>query len=78
VQLFVDGGRDDITENWRWEKLSLMLNACIPEHRREELTEELKEVNKGLWCQIGTKIFGNIVGYSFTLGLGWVLHTFMV
>lgn len=78
VQLFVDGRSDDTTENWRWEKISLMLNACIPEHSREELMEELKQVNEGVWGEIGTKIFSHIVGYSFALALGWTLHSFFI
>lgn len=82
VQLFVDSGSGSGSENpaetLRWDSLFLLLNACVPEHKNEELREELKLKTEGVWGQFGLHIFGRLVGYAVTLGLGWVVHTFFV
>jgi hypothetical protein len=78
VQLFVDSGSENPAETLRWESLFLVLNACVPDHKNEELREELKQKSEGVWGQFGLHIFGRLAGYTVTLALGWVVHAFFV
>jgi hypothetical protein len=78
VQLFVDSGSENPLEIFRWESLFLVLDACVPDHKNEELREELKQKNEGIWPQLGIQILGRVTSYAVTLGLGWVVHTFFV
>lgn len=76
VQLFVDNTSENPAETLRWENLFLVLDACVPEHKREEVREEVKQKNEGIWSQLGVHIFGQLTGYAVTLMLGWLVHTF--
>jgi len=78
VQLFVDQSGENPAEAKRWENIFTVADACIPEHKREELQEQLKENNEGIWSQIGIHIFGQLTSYAVTLLLGWMVHTFLV
>jgi len=79
VQLFVDQnyGQNPV-EKMRWENLVLMLDACVPEEKREDMKVALKEKEESVWSEIGVQIFGQLFGYAFTLGLGFLLHTFFI
>jgi hypothetical protein len=79
VQLFVDKSYEqDPSEKLRWEKLFAVLDACVPEEKREDLKAELKEKEESIWAEIGGQIFGQLAGYAFTFGLGFLLHTFFI
>ncbi len=78
VQLFVDRGAENPADNLRWESLFLVLDTAVPADKREDLNQELKDKNEGIWAQVGFHIFGQLVGYVVTLALGSVLHTFFV
>jgi len=78
VQLFVDSGSENPAETLRWESLFLVLNACVPAHKNEELREELKQKSQSVWGHLGLQIFGRLAGYTVTLALGWVVHSFLV
>ncbi len=80
VQLFVDSGSgsENPAETLRWDSLFLLLNACVPEHKNEELRDELKQNTESLWGKLVIHIFAQLANYAVTLGLGWVVHTFFV
>ena len=79
VQLFVGLDTDENPANTaRWEHLSLVLDACVPEEKREEMSDAVKQKNEEIWGQLGIYIFGQFVGYTLTLVLGWTVHTFLV
>ena len=78
VQLFVGDTSENPAETLRWENLSLALSACVPEHKAEELREEVKQKNEGIWEQSGIHIFAQLGGYAFTLTLDWLVHTFAI
>jgi hypothetical protein len=78
VQLFVGDAIENPAEKLRWENLLLVLDACVPEHKNEELREELKEKNEGIWGQLGIYIVGQLAGSAVTLMLGWMVHAFFV
>jgi len=48
-----------------------MIEACVPEEKRAELTEQLLEEDKGLAGRLGGGVIGEAFGVTFTLGLGW-------
>jgi len=78
VQLFVGDTGENPAEAVRWESLFLVLDACVPEHKTDELREELKQKNEGIWSQLAIHIFGQLTGYAVTLMLGWLVHTFLI
>jgi hypothetical protein len=77
VELFVGNAGENPVKTMRWENLLLVMDACIPEHRREELHEELKQKNEEVWSRLGIHVFAQLVGYTVTLALGWAVHTFL-
>jgi hypothetical protein len=60
------------------ENLFAVVDACVPEHKREELQEKLKQNNEEIWSQMGIHILGKLTNYAVTLLLGWMVHTFLV
>ena len=58
----------------RWKALFIALEACLPEHKTEEVREEVRLETEGIWTDISTMIFGRVVSRSLTLGLGFVVH----
>lgn len=58
-------------------RLGMMIDACVPEEKREELTEQLLEEDKGLAGRLGGGVIGEAFGVTFTLALGWAVHTFL-
>ena len=71
-------GADDKQENpvyeRRWKALLIKLDACLPEHKAEEVREEVRQETQGVWTDIGIIIFGKVVSRSLTLGLGFAVH----
>jgi hypothetical protein len=70
-----DAGENPL-ENTRWNQAFMMLDACVPAGSRGMVTEQLKETNDGLWTNLGTWVFSLAFGYSISLGLGFLIHTF--
>jgi hypothetical protein len=58
-------------------RIGMMIDACVPEEKRAELTEQLLDEDKRLPLRLGGVVFGEALGVSFTLGLGWAVHTFL-
>jgi hypothetical protein len=67
-----------VTEQKRWNVLMTTLEHCVPEHKKEDLKQELKD-NFGdemtdMWASVGASVLGN----SITLGFGFVIHLLVV
>lgn len=79
VQLFIglDTGENP-AKTARWENLFLILDACVPQEKREEVSESVKQKNDEIWGQLGIYLGGQFAGYTFTLVLGWAVHAFLV
>jgi hypothetical protein len=60
----------------KWNKLMLMVNACVPDFTRQAMVEELKEEDEKLWGELGGWVFGAVFAYVFALGFGFILHIF--
>jgi hypothetical protein len=69
--------KDTIKDDDRWERALTILYACVPGEKRPDIDESIKVQDEGKlgrsWAFIGEKLFGN----TFTLGLGWAIHTFL-
>ena len=74
--LFSSAGQE-AKEAQSWKLAFLTLDACVPEERREKLAETLKEYESTLWMDVGSRIFGLVVGNTITLAIGWGIHTFL-
>jgi hypothetical protein len=79
VTLLLDRGSGEETTEQRWKVAMMVLEACVPSEKREELNAELKnETSFGMWWTLGISIFGKLVGNTITLGLGWIISTVLV
>ena len=54
----------------------MMLDACVPWKSGDGSLEQLKEEADGLWTNLGTWVFSLALGYSVSLGLGFLIHIF--
>lgn len=68
--------RNEFAEERRFERLGIVLNACIPDHLRDSVHEEL--ANQGdTWTELATGLFGRSFGYATTLLVGGIVHAFV-
>jgi hypothetical protein len=72
--LLMHHGQADFQDEVRWEGLATMVEACVPEERREKLTEEITLQSEGMWAKAGAKVRAKAVEYTVTLAIGWVVH----
>jgi hypothetical protein len=68
------GGQDNPAHERRWNALFIILNACVPEHKMEDLKEDVRSETEEIWSDVGLMIFGRVLTNSLTLGLGFVVH----
>jgi hypothetical protein len=66
---------NDIEAEHRHKIVAIMLDACVPAERREEVKEQLTAFTEQMWYEVGWKLFGKVTGNAITLGLGFVVHT---
>ena len=67
-------GQDNPARERRWNSLFLILNACVPEHKMEDVKEDVRSETESIWSDVGLLIFGRVLTNSLTLGLGFVVH----
>jgi hypothetical protein len=65
---------DNPAHERRWNALFIILDACVPEHKMEDLKEAVRTETESVWSDIGFLIFGRILTASLTLGLGFAVH----
>lgn len=68
----------DVGDEYRDKAFATLLDACVPDDKKQAVSEEIEAQTQGLWFDIGLRIFLQTVGLSFTLTLGWAIHTFLV
>ena len=64
--------------DFRWEGATKLLEAFVPDERRETLLALSKKQTEEVWMMAGAMCFSNAVGYSITLVTGWVVHTVLM
>ena len=74
LMTWADGEQENPVHERRWKALFIALDACAPEHKAEEVREEVRSETGGVWTDIGMVIFGKVVSRSLTLVLGFVVH----
>ncbi|MGB6974588.1 MAG: hypothetical protein WBD67_07895 [Terracidiphilus sp.] len=73
IGLFRSTGSDIEADN-RHKIVAIALDACIPAERLEKVTEKLRVVTEQVWYGAAWKVFGQIIGNSVTLGIGFLVH----
>jgi hypothetical protein len=70
--------RSPAADDKRWTLLASMIELCVPEEKQEEVAD-LKEVDplENILAVFST-IFGQVVGNTLTLVLGFTLHAVIV
>lgn len=61
----------------KFKRLTMIVSACVPDEKREELQEELKAEDDDLAAKLGGLVVGEVVATSLALGLGFVVHSFL-
>jgi hypothetical protein len=69
---------DTLQEETRWESAFKMLYAAVPGEQRPEIDRNMKDEAENVWMKVGFDIFGNLIGNTVTLGLGWTVHTVLM
>jgi hypothetical protein len=65
-------------EDQSWKIAFRMLAACVPEEKRDELKETLEaEMKVTPWIDLGSMIFGQVIGNTIALTIGWGIHGFL-
>jgi len=68
------GEQDNPAHERRWNALFILLNACVPEQKMENVKEEVRSETESIWSDVGLMIFGRVLSRSLTLRLGFVVH----
>jgi hypothetical protein len=69
--------RNDAPDEERFKRLAILINACVPEHKREEVREDIDTEEAGVFGRAGIAIAGKVLDNSLTLGVGWAVHMFL-
>jgi hypothetical protein len=65
---------DNPADERRWNSLFIILNACVPEHKMEEVKEDVSSETESIWSDVRLMIFTRVLATTLTLGLGFVVH----
>jgi hypothetical protein len=68
---------DTSLEEYHWKRALTMLYISVPSDKKDGVDETLKEEDENIWFNIGTKIFEKLGRNTFTLVLGWSIHSFL-
>jgi hypothetical protein len=68
------GEEENPAKERRWNMLFIVLDACVPEDKMEDLKEYVRAEKEGIWADVGLMILGKALSRSLTLGLGFVVH----
>jgi hypothetical protein len=68
------GEEENPAHERRWNMLFIVLDACVPGDKMEDLKEYVRTEKEGIWADVGLMIFGKALSRSLTLGLGFVVH----
>jgi hypothetical protein len=69
--------RPNTVEDTRWKLLASAVELCVPAEKQEELAELTKPDSVMGFLQGFSQVVGQLVGNTFTLVAGSVLHAFL-
>jgi len=69
--------KQELSGDVRWERTLKILDYCVPQEKRYQLDEWLKEQSEGVFGRAWTFVWEKVFGNTVTLGLGWVIHSFL-
>ncbi|MGD0404356.1 MAG: hypothetical protein ABSB66_14290 [Candidatus Acidiferrales bacterium] len=72
VQLFRALPRQ--SEELKYKRLMIMLDACVRDSRREAMADELREINKETTDVPSWMVIETLVGNTIALILGWFIN----
>jgi hypothetical protein len=72
INLFANTLRED--NNEKWKGAYSLLEACVPEERREVVDEETRERIRMRWIHAASSAFEKIVGVTLAFFGGWIIH----
>jgi hypothetical protein len=64
----------DIEQKLQWELANKLTIAAIPLERKQEVDEIIKEHDKVVYRAAGLDTAGRMIGWTFTLVVGWIVH----
>ena len=65
--------KDNSAEELRWEGVYKVLDACLPESKKQEIEEFVKEKQESVWADAGLKIFKKFSSNTIALIFGFVI-----
>jgi hypothetical protein len=69
---------DDIEQKYTFKAFGTALDACVPSDQKEWVREQLEGQQESIWGDIAMMPFTRILGATFTLVVGWAVHTFLL
>jgi hypothetical protein len=64
-------------EQRKWDGLFMVLDGCLPDEKRAQVEEALKGTERTLWADLQRKVFGDLIGQTVALAIGWGVHVFL-
>ena len=77
IDVLRGGEGQNLAAEQRWKGTAIALEACIPEVKREEFNEEIKELKQAVWVEVGMLTFATLIGNTFVLVLDYGVHVFL-
>lgn len=68
----------DFTQREYTKFLATMMEACVPDDKRDDVNEKLDELKERVWIEAIPEGVGNFASITVTLILGWGVHTFLL
>jgi hypothetical protein len=69
---------EDIEQKYTFKAFGAALDACVPSDQKDWVREQFEEQQQGIWVEIALMPIIRILGATFTLGVGWAVHTFLL
>jgi hypothetical protein len=69
--------KSDMEQEQSFKVLTIAVDACMPDDKREWVRAQLDDLQSRLWIDIGFKIFGEILNITAILVIGWAVHRFL-
>ena len=77
IGMFADRESKRFAEQQQFAVLANAIDACIPDEKRALVKEQHAEQEKQMWGEVGIGIFRKAIGNTFTLVVGWIVHSFL-